>query len=104
MKRTLQLLYGALSYLLFLGTYLYFIAFVGGFGVPKTVDNGPAASLPVALTIDFLLITLFALQHSVMARRDFKRWWTRIIPQPVERSTYVLMTNFALLFLIRCPC
>lgn len=100
MKRTLQLIYGATSYVLFLGTYLYFIAFVGGLAWPKNVDNGPECPLFVALVIDLLLITLFALQHSVMARQGFKRWWTKIIPQPIERSTYVLITNILLLLLI----
>lgn len=100
MKRTLVLLYGALSYVMFLGTYLYFIAFVGGFAVPKTVNSGDAASLPAALAINFLLITLFAVQHSVMARRGFKRWWVKIIPQSMERSTFVFITNLILILLM----
>lgn len=100
MKRSLILIYGAVCYAMFLGTYLYFIAFVGGFAVPKTVDSGAASDLPAALAINLLLITLFAVQHSVMARRGFKRWWTSVIPRPIERSTYVLATNLILILLM----
>lgn len=100
MKRTLILLYGALSYVMFLGTYLYFIAFVGGFVVPKTVNSGAAAPLPEALIVNFLLISLFAVQHSVMARWGFKRRWTKIIPKSIERSTFVFITNIILILLM----
>jgi protein-S-isoprenylcysteine O-methyltransferase Ste14 len=100
MKRTLLFIYGILCYLLFLGTYLYFIAFVGDIFVPKTVDSGAPGPLHSALIIDFLLITLFALQHSVMARKSFKRRWTRIIPKSIERSTYVAFSSIALIILI----
>lgn len=100
MKRALILTYGVISYLLFLATYLYFIGFVGDLFVPKTVDNGPETTLVKALLIDFGLITLFALQHSIMARRGFKRWWTRVIPRSIERSTYVLATNIVLILLM----
>jgi protein-S-isoprenylcysteine O-methyltransferase Ste14 len=100
MNRILVATYGALCYLFFLVVFLYAIAFVGDFAVPRTVDRGgPAESLGRALAIDGALLALFALQHSVMARPSFKRWWTRIVPQPMERSTYVLLASAALALL-----
>jgi protein-S-isoprenylcysteine O-methyltransferase Ste14 len=93
------LLYGSLAYLVFLAAFLYAIAFVGNLPVPKTVDSGVPGSVVTALLVDVLLLALFAIQHSVMARPAFKRWWTRLVPQPVERSTFVLFASLALLLL-----
>lgn len=99
LKRLLFFVYGVVSYLIFLATFLYAIAFVGGFGVPTRLDGDAQTSLPTALAIDCALLTLFAVQHSVMARRWFKEWWAHIVPWTVERSTYVLCASLALALL-----
>jgi methanethiol S-methyltransferase len=91
--------YGALCYLLFLGTFLYAIGFIGDFGVPRTLDGPAAAAWGMALAIDAGLLGLFALQHSLMARPWFKERWTRVVPKELERSTYVLFSSLALLLL-----
>lgn len=99
MSRVLAAAYGAVCYLIFLATFLYAIAFVGDFLVPRTVDQGPAAGFGAALLINVGLLGLFAVQHSLMARPAFKRVWTRFVPEAIERSTYVLFTNAALILL-----
>lgn len=99
MKRLLVLAYGVVNYIIFLGVFLYLAAFLTNLWVPRSLDSTPVAPLGVALLIDTLLIALFGLQHSVMARPGFKRWWTKIVPEPIERSTYVMFTDAALILL-----
>jgi methanethiol S-methyltransferase len=94
--RILFFAYGCAAYLLFLGTFLYAIAFVGGFAVPVTLDGPATTPFAAALAIDAALLAVFAIQHSVMARPWFKRWWTQIVPWSIERSTYVLFASLAL--------
>jgi len=99
MKRTGILLYGLACYAVFFATFLYAIGFVGNLWVPKAMDSPRETSLALALLVDLGLLSLFAVQHSVMARPGFKRVWTRIIPESAERSTYTLLSSLALILL-----
>lgn len=99
MGRVVSFVYGLVSYAVFFGTFLYMIGFMGNFLVPKSIDSAPTDPLAVALVVDILLVGLFALQHSGMARPSFKRWLTKILPMAVERSTYVLLSSLALIVL-----
>jgi methanethiol S-methyltransferase len=98
-KRILFFVYGCFSYLIFFGTFLYAIGFIGNFGVPRTLDADAGGQTGLNLAIDVGLLALFAAQHSLMARKWFKDWWTRLVPPPLERSTYVLFSSLALIFL-----
>ena len=99
MKRIVAFSYGTLCYLVFLATFFEAVLFIGNIGLPRTLDGEATAPFWQALLVNTLLLGLFAVQHSVMARPAFKQWWTRLVPKPVERSTYVLFSSLALLLL-----
>jgi methanethiol S-methyltransferase len=98
-RRVVFFAYGVFSYLVFFATFLYAVGFIGNFGVPTALDGPATGSLAAALAVDLGLLALFAVQHSVMARPWFKKRWTRIVPKPVERSTYVLFSSLALVLM-----
>jgi protein-S-isoprenylcysteine O-methyltransferase Ste14 len=100
MSRLIAFLYGLACYLLFFVTLLYAIGFVEGLVVPKTIDSGTVVPMTEALIVNLLLLTVFAVQHSVMARKPFKQWWTQFVPHSIERSTYVLFATLALMLLL----
>jgi len=99
MGKFVAFLYGIIAYLVFLISFLYAIGFVEGMMVPKTIDSGSAAPVGEAIVVNLVLMSLFAIQHSVMARPQFKAWWTQYVPASVERSTYVLLASAILLLL-----
>ena len=100
MSRAFTLVFAIAAYAVFFATFLYLIVFVGDLSfATRTVDEGPQAPLATAVAIDLALIAMFGLQHSVMARQGFKRWWMQFVPPPMERSVYVLAASFMLILL-----
>jgi len=100
MGRFIAFLYGVVAYAAFLVAFFYAIGFVEGLVVPKTIDTGTVVPMTEALIVNLLLLTVFAVQHSVMARKQFKQWWTQFVPHSIERSTYVLCATLALILLL----
>jgi methanethiol S-methyltransferase len=100
MSRVFALMYGVVAYALFFVTFLYALGFVEGLFVPKTIDSGAQGGLATAVIVDLAILTVFAVQHSVMARPAFKRWWTRFVPAVVERTTYVFLASAALALIL----
>jgi protein-S-isoprenylcysteine O-methyltransferase Ste14 len=100
MTRLLSFLYGLASYTIFLGAFLYAIGFVTGLYVPKTIDTGTVGPVALAVIVNLIVLSIFALQHSIMARQGFKRWWTQFVSPAIERSTYVLLASLALVLVM----
>lgn len=100
MTRALVLSYGAICYAIFFATFVYMIGFLSGYVVPKTIDSGPAIATAPAILINLVLIALFGIQHTVMARPGFKRRWNQLVPPSAERSTYVLLGSLLLVLLM----
>ena len=99
MGRVISFFYGVVAHAGFLAVFLYLVGFLSNFAVPKSVDSGPAGPFGQALAINVLLLGIFAIPHSVMARQGFKRWWTQIVPSHIERSTYVLISDLLMVLL-----
>jgi methanethiol S-methyltransferase len=99
MRRVAGFLYGLAAYLVFLLTFLYAVGFISGLVVPKSIDTGSVTGPAESIVLDIVLLSIFALQHSVMARQSFKKWWGQFIPSSIERSTYVLLASLALILL-----
>jgi methanethiol S-methyltransferase len=97
MGRVMAFVFGLVAYLVFFATFLYAVGFVTNLVVPKTIDTGASAPVGEAVVVDVLLLSLFAVQHSLMARKPFKRWWGQFVPTSIERSTYVLFASLALI-------
>src|SRR4029079_7829674 len=98
-SKIIAFLYGIVAYAAFFVTILYAIGFIMGVGVPKDINTGTVTSTAKALVVNLILMSVFAIQHSVMARKSFKQWWTQYVPKPVERSTYVLLSSLTLMLL-----
>ncbi len=97
--KLIAFLFGIVAYIIFLCSFLYAIAFVGDFAVPKTINSGTESTFAEALSINLIALSIFALQHSIMARPRFKKWWTNFVPKPIERSLYVLLSSLALILI-----
>jgi len=100
MGKIISFLYGMVSHVLFLLVFMYMVGFLGNFIVPKSIDSGPVGPFGLALIVNILLIALFGIQHSVMARPGFKQWWTATVPKHIERSTYVMISNLLVIVLM----
>ena len=100
LRRVLVVGYGVIAYLLFLGVAVYMVGFLANAVVPRGIDEGASGSLAAAVVVNAALLGLFAVQHTVMARPGFKRWWTRLIPPAIERSTFVLATSLVLVLVV----
>ncbi|MBI4115135.1 MAG: isoprenylcysteine carboxylmethyltransferase family protein [Candidatus Omnitrophica bacterium] len=99
MNRIVTLIYGVIGYFIFFATFAYFFLFIGNLWVPKTVDSGIPSDTTSSIFVNVLLIALFGIQHSVMARPTFKKWWTQFVPKPIERTTFVILTSLILILL-----